>query len=52
MLARLSHLPDSKGNLEPRFGLGGSRGAGVQGEYLARRGGGGRNEGLVTMTGV
>lgn len=51
-MERLSHLPDGEGSLEPKSGLGGSRGAGVKGEYLASSGGGGRNEGLATMTGV
>ena len=50
----LSHLPDSGGNLEPMGGLGGSTGLGRCGcgEYLGRRGGGGRKLGLVTITGV
>ena len=50
MLVNLSHLPVDSGSLES--GLGGSLGAGVKGEYLDRSGGGGRNEGLMTMTGV
>ena len=48
---RLSHLPDGSGSLD-NSGLGGSLGAGIEGEYLASSGGGGRKEGLVTMTGV
>ena len=47
---RLSHLPEGEGSLEPS--LGGGTGAGGKGEYLGRRGGGGRNEGFVTITGV
>ena len=50
MVVNLSHLPDDLGSLES--GLGGSLGAGVKGEYLDRSGGGGRNKGLVTITGV
>jgi hypothetical protein len=49
---RGSHLPDGVGSLEPIPGLGGITGAGVNGERLGNSGGGGRNEGLVTMTGV
>ena len=48
----LSHLPDGSGSLNPKSGLGGSLGGGIQGEYLASRGGGGRKDGLDTITGV
>ena len=48
---RLSHLPDGSGSLECS-GLGGSLGAGIEGEYLASNGGGGRKEGFETITGV
>ena len=48
----LSHTTDGSGSLSPKSGLGGSLGAGRQGEYLSSRGGGGKNEGFVTMTGV
>ena len=51
MVDILSHLPDGSGNLL-ESGLGGSFGAGIQGEYLASSGGGGRKEGLDTITGV
>ena len=51
-MERGSHLPEGKGSLEPIPGLGGSTGAGVNGERLGSSGGGGRKEGLVTMTGV
>ena len=47
----LSHLPDGSGNLA-QSGLGGRAGTGIQGEYLASSGGGGRKEGLDTITGV
>ena len=46
----LSHLPDGSGSLDS--GLGGSLGAGIDGEYLASSGVGGRKEGFVTITGV
>ena len=52
MLERRSHLPDGRGSIEPIPGLGGRTGAGVNGERLVSSGGGGRNAGLVTMTGV
>ena len=38
MLDKLSHLPSGAGSLQPTSGLGGNAGAGVHGEYLARRG--------------
>ena len=49
----LSHLPDGLGSLSPSLGgLGGRFGVGFKGEYLDRRGGGGRKLGFVTITGV
>ena len=51
VVGRLSHLPDGSGSLD-NCGLGGSLGAGIDGEYLASSGGGGKKEGFVTITGV
>ena len=51
MCGRLSHLPDGSGRLL-KSGLGGSLGAGIDGEYLASSGSGGKKEGLLTITGV
>ena len=52
MCGVLSHLPEGSGNLW-KLGLGGNLGAGIKGEYLGgSRGGGGKKEGFVTITGV
>ena len=49
----LSHLPDGFGSLAPGLGgKGGRFGVGMKGEYLGRRGGGGKKLGFVTITGV